>query len=79
MPAQVLSPTSGIRVGQQPIQLPVVLSRVSHPRAGATTLLVSLGIIAQPKELVIIEVAVFFTAQALAINRLAALPVGRKN
>ena len=80
MPAEVLSPTSGIRVGQQPIQLPVVLSRVSHPRAGATTLLVSLGIIAQPKELVIIEVAVFLlTAQALAINRLAALPVGRRN
>ena len=37
----------------------MVLFRVSHPPAGATTLIVSLGIIAQPKELVIIEVAVF--------------------
>ena len=53
----------------------MVLFRVSHPPAGATTLIVSLGIIAQPKELVIIEVAVFLlTAQALAINWLAGLP-----
>ena len=53
----------------------MVLLRVSHPPAGATTLIVSLGIISQPRELVIIEVAVFLlTAQALAINRLAGLP-----
>ena len=43
----------------------MVLFRVSHPPAGATTLIVSLGIIAQPEELVIIEIAVFLlTAQA---------------
>jgi hypothetical protein len=42
---------------------------------GATTLIVSLGIISKPSELVIIEVAVFLlVAQALAINRLAGLP-----
>jgi len=53
----------------------MVLFRVSHPPAGATTLIVSLGIITQPKELVIIEVAVFLlTAQALAINRVAGIP-----
>jgi CBS domain-containing membrane protein len=53
----------------------MVLFGVSHPPAGATTLIVSLGIISQPKELVIIEIAVFLlTAQALAINRLAGLP-----
>jgi CBS domain-containing membrane protein len=53
----------------------MVLFRVSHPPAGATTLIVSLGIISQPKELVIIEIAVFLlTAQALVINRLAGLP-----
>jgi CBS domain-containing membrane protein len=53
----------------------MALFRVSHPPAGATTLIVSLGIISQPKELVIIEVAVvLLTAQALAINRLAGLP-----
>jgi CBS domain-containing membrane protein len=46
----------------------------SHPPAGATTLIVSLGIISKPLELVIIEVAVFLlVAQALAINRLAGL------
>lgn len=49
--------------------------RVSHPPAGATTLIVSLGIISQPKDLAIIEAAVvLLTAQALAINRLAGLP-----
>ncbi len=53
----------------------MALFRVSHPPAGATTLIVSLGIISQPKELVIIEVAVILlTAQALAINRLAGVP-----
>jgi CBS-domain-containing membrane protein len=51
------------------------LLRVSHPPAGATTLIVSLGIISQPKELVIIEVAVILlTIQAFAINRLAGIP-----
>jgi len=52
----------------------MVLLDVSHPPAGATTLIVSLGIISKPVELVIIEVAVFLlVAQALAINRLAGL------
>jgi CBS domain-containing membrane protein len=52
----------------------MVLLDVSHPPAGATTLIVSLGIISKPRELVIIEVAVFLlVAQALAINRLAGL------
>ena len=53
----------------------MVLFEVSHPPAGATTLIVSLGIISQPRELVIIEVAVFLlVAQAMVINRLAGLP-----
>lgn len=53
----------------------MALLRVSHPPAGATTLIVSLGIISQPKELVIIEVAVILlTIQAFAINRLAGIP-----
>lgn len=52
----------------------MVVFDVSHPPAGATTLIVSLGIISKPIELVIIEVAVFLlVAQALAINRLAGL------
>jgi CBS domain-containing membrane protein len=53
----------------------MVLFEVSHPPAGATTLIISLGIISKPRELVIIEVAVFLlVAQALVINRLAGLP-----
>jgi len=53
----------------------MALLRVSHPPAGATTLIVSLGIISQPRELVIIEVAVILlTIQAFAINRLAGIP-----
>jgi CBS domain-containing membrane protein len=53
----------------------MALFRASHPPAGATTLIVSLGIISQPKELVIIEVAVILlTVQAFAINRLAGIP-----
>ena len=52
----------------------MVLLNVSHPPAGATTLIVSLGIISKPRELVIIEVAVFLlVAQAMIINRLAGL------
>ncbi len=53
----------------------MALFRVSHPPAGATTLIVSLGIISHPKELVVIEAAVILlTAQAFIINRLAGIP-----
>ena len=53
----------------------MVLLHADHPPAGATTLIVSLGIISTPKALVMIEVAVFLlVAQALVINRLAGLP-----
>lgn len=53
----------------------MVLLETSHPPSGATTLIVSLGIISKPRELVIIEVAVFLlVAQALVINRLAGVP-----
>jgi CBS-domain-containing membrane protein len=53
----------------------MVLLDASHPPAGATTLIVSLGIISRSRELVVIEVAVFLlVAQAFMINRLAGLP-----
>jgi CBS domain-containing membrane protein len=53
----------------------MVLFKVSHPPAGATTLIVSLGIISQPKDLIVIEAAVILlTAQAFILNRLAAIP-----
>ena len=54
---------------------------MSHPPAGATTLIVSLGIISQPRELVVIEVAVILlTAQAFVINRIAGstIPSGER-
>lgn len=54
----------------------MVLFKAGHPPAGATTMIVSLGIISEPKYLVVILVAVFIlTAQAWVINRLAGLPM----
>ncbi len=53
----------------------MVFLRINHPPAGATTLIVSLGILSLPRNLVIIEVAVvLLTVQAFVINRLAGLP-----
>jgi CBS-domain-containing membrane protein len=60
----------------------MILFRAGHPPAGATTLIVSLGIISKPKELVIIEAAVvILVAQAFVINRLAGLsyPIWKKH
>lgn len=52
----------------------MVMLRVSHPPAGATTLIVSLGILTRVEYLVIIEAAVvLLTAQAWIINRAAGL------
>lgn len=52
----------------------MILFRAAHPPAGATTLIVSLGIVTRPLYLVLIEVAVGVLAlQAIAINRLAGL------
>jgi len=50
----------------------MILARAAHPPAGATTLIISLGIVTRPAYLVLIEVAVgLLTLQAIAINRLA--------
>ena len=52
----------------------MVLLDVNHPPAGATTLIISLGIISRLRELAIIEAAVFLlVAQAWVINRLAGI------
>lgn len=59
----------------------MVLLGINHPPAGATTLIISLGIVSEPRYLFIIEAAVvLLTAQAFAINRLAGLdyPVWEK-
>jgi CBS-domain-containing membrane protein len=52
----------------------MILADAPHPPAGATTLIVSLGIVTHPFQLLIVEVAVAcLTLLALAINRLAGL------
>ena len=53
----------------------MVWTRLPHPPAGATTLIVSLGILHQPWQLAVLMLAVALLAlQGLAINRLAGIP-----
>lgn len=53
----------------------MVLCKSPHPPAGATTLIISLGIVTKPWQLVLIMAAVILlTLQSLAINRLAGIP-----
>ena len=52
----------------------MVWAGVPHPPAGATTLIVSLGILRQPAQLVVLMVAVaLLVVQAFVINRLAGI------
>lgn len=52
----------------------MILLKAAHPPAGATTLIISLGIVTKPMYLLVIEIAVFFMViQAIIINRLAGL------
>ncbi|HKV42307.1 MAG TPA: HPP family protein, partial [Blastocatellia bacterium] len=52
----------------------MIMFKAAHPPAGATTLIIALGIVTKPSYLVIIEVAVaLLTAQAILINRLAGI------
>jgi len=53
----------------------MVLLKSPHPPAGATTLIISLGLITKPTLLVVLLIAVMvLTLQAIAINRLAGIP-----
>ncbi len=53
----------------------MVLFKSPHPPAGATTLIISLGILRQPWQLVLLMAAVvLLTLQAFVINRLAGIP-----
>ena len=53
----------------------MVLFKSPHPPAGATMLIVSLGILTKPWQLLLLMVAVvLLTLQAFAINRLAGIP-----
>ena len=52
----------------------MVWFRAPHPPAGATTLIVSLGILREPDQLAILMLAVvLLTAQGFVINRLAGI------
>ena len=52
----------------------MVLVHAPHPPAGATTLIISLGVLREFDQLVVLMVAVvLLTAQAITINRLAGL------
>jgi CBS-domain-containing membrane protein len=52
----------------------MVLLKVAHAPAGATTLLVSMGVITRPLDLLVVEIAVaLLCVQAIFFNRLAGL------
>ncbi|MGH9448216.1 MAG: HPP family protein, partial [Terriglobia bacterium] len=52
----------------------MILLKAAHPPAGATTLIVSLGVVTKPFYLLIIEIAVaLLVGQGIVINRLAGL------
>jgi CBS-domain-containing membrane protein len=77
-PALATEVTSG-RVGAAAVSLALtsafmVWLRAPHPPAGATTLIVSLGILREPEQLAILMLAVVvLTIQGLTINRLAGI------
>jgi CBS-domain-containing membrane protein len=78
-PALATSVT-GARVGAAALSLGLtsgvmVWARVPHPPAGATTLIVSLGILREPEQLAVLMLAVFLlVVQGFVINRLAGIP-----
>ena len=52
----------------------MILAKAAHPPAGATTLIIALGIVTRPFHLLVIEIAVgILTLQAIVINRLAGI------
>lgn len=77
-PALASEVTAG-RIGAAAVSLALtsaamVWLRAPHPPAGATTLIVSLGILREPDQLLILMVAVVvLTAQGWVINRLAGI------
>ncbi len=74
------SSVTGARVGAAALSLgltsgAMVWARVPHPPAGATTLIVSLGILREPTQLLVLLVAVaLLVVQGFVINRLAGIP-----
>lgn len=82
-PAALADEVTAGRVGAAALSLGLtsgvmVWARVPHPPAGATTLIVSLGILREPEHLVILMLAVaVLVAQGMFFNRLAGIPYPR--
>lgn len=78
-PPAMATGVSAARIGAAALSLAstgalMILLKAAHPPAGATTLIISLGIVTQPFHLVVIEIAVvILTLQAIAINRIAGI------
>ena len=78
-PPALATEVTGGRIGAAAVSLALtsavmVWLKAPHPPAGATTLIVSLGILREVDQLVILMLAVILlTAQGLAINRLAGI------
>jgi CBS domain-containing membrane protein len=76
-PPAMATGVSAARVGAAALSLAstgalMILAKAAHPPAGATTLIVSLGIVTRPFHLLVIEIAVaILTVQAIVINRVA--------
>lgn len=79
-PPALSTGVDGARVGAAAVSLgltsgAMVWAKVPHPPAGATTLIVSLGILREPEQLVVLMLAVaLLVVQGLVINRLAGIP-----
>lgn len=86
-PPALATEVTGGRIGAAAVSLALtsaimVWLKVPHPPAGATTLIVSLGILRELDQLAILMLAVILlTAQGLVINRLAGIdyPTWRAN
>lgn len=76
----VATEVTGGRVGAAALSLgltsgAMVWARLPHPPAGATTLIVSLGILREPEQLAVLMLAVaLLVVQGFVINRLAGIP-----
>jgi CBS domain-containing membrane protein len=74
-PPAMATGISAARVGAAALSLAatgalMILLKAAHPPAGATTLIISLGIVPRPFHLLVIEIAVaVLTLQAIVINR----------
>jgi len=82
-PATIVEGVSGRRVGAAALSLALtsgfmVWLQRPHPPAGATTLIISLGILREPWQLAVLMVAVvLMVLQGYGLNRLAGLPYPR--